>query len=111
MSTNTAFRSEIEKLPVDEDGNKVTVVKCHGRLVSENANELKEVVKPLIPLGGRIIIDLGDVEYVDSSGLGVLVGLKISAVKQGLCILELSNVTPRVLELLHITKLSHLLAP
>ena len=56
-------------------------------------------------LMGAIIIDLGDVNFLDSSGLGALVGLKASAIHQGYCILELANLTPRVLELLRITKL------
>jgi anti-anti-sigma factor len=63
-------------------------------------------VRPLIPLGGRIIIDLGDVKHLDSAGLGALVGLKVSAIKQGLCTLELANMTPGVVELLRITHLT-----
>jgi anti-anti-sigma factor len=46
---------------------------------------MKDVVKPLIPEGGRIVIDLGDLSYMDSTGLGALVSLKASAIKQGLC--------------------------
>jgi len=84
----------------------MTTIKCHGRLVSETAGEIKELVKPLIPLGGRIVIDLSDVSNLDSSGLGALVGLKASAIRQGYCILELANMTPRVLELLRITHLT-----
>lgn len=101
-----SFRYEVEKSPdVDQRGNKVTTIKCHGRLISENANEIKELVKPLIPLGGRIVIDLGDLTFLDSSGLGALVGLKVTAVKQGLVKLEFANMTPRVLELLRISNL------
>jgi anti-anti-sigma factor len=103
---SASIRYEIENLPQDEHGNKVTVVKCHGRLISENAAELKDAVKALLPLGGRIVIDLGDLNYMDSSGLGALIGLKVSAVKQGLCILEFVNMTPRVMELLRISNLS-----
>jgi len=44
-----------------------------------------------------MVIDLSDVSYLDSSGLGTLVGLKVSAIKQGPCILEFVNMTPRVL--------------
>jgi anti-anti-sigma factor len=54
------------------------------------------------------VIDLGDMNYLDSSGLGTLVGLKASAVRQGFCRLELDNMTPRVLELLRITNLMNL---
>ena len=109
MARVGSFHCELEKSKEkDEHGNQVTTVKCHGDLVSETSSELKEMVRPLIPLGGRIVIDLAEVIYLDSSGLGALVGLKASAIKQGLCILELANVTPRVLELLRITHLTQM---
>jgi anti-anti-sigma factor len=108
MEPPRSFHCEVEKSPDDQHGNKVTTIKCHGRLVIDNASQIKEVVKPLLPLGGRIIIDLGDLSYLDSSGLGALVGLKASAIKQGLCILEFVNMTPRVLELLRITRLTQI---
>ena len=108
MTPETSFYYEIEKSGDDEHGNRVATIKCHGRLVSGNTDQITELVKPLIPLGGRVVIDLGDVSYLDSSGLGALVGLKASALKQGFCILELSNLTPRVLELLRITNLMQL---
>jgi anti-sigma B factor antagonist len=105
MAPLDSFRYEVEKSGEDEHGNYVTTIKCHGKLVMDNADEIKALVKPLLPLGGRIVIDLGDLNYLDSSGLGALVGLKASAIRQGLCILEFVNMTPRVLELLRITKL------
>lgn len=110
MGSDGSFRFEIENLAADEHGNKDTVVKCHGRLISENAAEIKEIVKPLLSAGGRTVIDLGDLNYTDSSGLGTLIGLKVSAVKQGLCILEFLNMTPRVMELLRISNLSKVLS-
>jgi anti-anti-sigma factor len=108
VTVTDSFRCEVEKAKDDEFGNKVTLVKCHGKLVSETASELKAVVKPLIPEGGRIILDVGDVIHVDSSGLGALVALKATAIKQGYCILELDNITPRVLDLLRITNLKQM---
>jgi anti-anti-sigma factor len=102
----SSFHCAVEKSKDrDELGNRVTTVKCHGRLVSENAEEFKEAVKPLLPLGGRIIVDFSDVSHLDSSGLGTLVGLKASAIRQGYCILEFANMTPRILELVRITNL------
>jgi anti-anti-sigma factor len=109
MAPDNSFHCEVEKLnEKDEHGNQVTVVMCHGRLISGTASAVKEAVKPLIPLGGRIVVDLGDVNQLDSSGLGTLVGLKASAINQGLCILEFANMTPRVLELLRLTRLTQL---
>jgi anti-sigma B factor antagonist len=108
MEPADSFHYETEKSKVDGFGNKVTTVICHGRLVSGSAEEIKNAVKPVIPAGGRIVIDLTDVNYLDSSGLGALVGLKVSALKQGLCILEFVNMTPRVMELLRVSNLTQM---
>lgn len=111
MSTTPrpSLQYEVEK-STDELNNSVTTVKCHGRIVSDTAGQLKEVVKPLIPQGGRILLDLTDVEHMDSSGLGTLVGLKASAINAGYCRLELVNLSPRIADLLRITKLTQLFA-
>jgi anti-anti-sigma factor len=103
------FHYEIEKSG-DETTGPITTILCHGRVVSETAGQVKEVVKPLIPLGGRIVLDLTDVNYVDSSGLGTLVGLKVSALKEGYCKLELVNLSSRVKELLRLSNLTNLFA-
>jgi len=94
----------------DELGNVVNTIKCRGRIVSDTAAPLRTTVKELIPGGGRILIDLTDVEHVDSSGLGTLVGLKASALNAGYCRLELVNLSPRIADLLRITKLTQMFA-
>ena len=99
------FHYEVQKSE-DEIGGAVTTIICHGRLLGENTSQIKELVKPLIPLGGRIVLDLTDLGYLDSSGLGALISLKVSAINQGFCILEFANMTPRVLELLRVTHLT-----
>jgi anti-anti-sigma factor len=104
MARDGSFRCELEQW-MDKNGNQATTVRCHGELVTNTAGDIKELVRPLILPGGHIIIDLGDVKHVDSSGLGALVGLKASAMKQEPCVLELVNITPGVLELLRITHL------
>jgi anti-sigma B factor antagonist len=91
--------------------NLVTRIKCYGRLVSGPATgELKEAIKPLIAWGGRIIVDLGEVDYLDRSGLGTVVSLKVSTVKRGYCMLKFVEMTPRVLELLRVSNLAPILS-
>ena len=101
------FHYEIEETE-DESKYTTTNIKCHGKLVSENTAEIRGLVAPLIVRGGRIVLDFADLEYLDSSGLGALVGLKVSAINRGLCVLELTNLTPRVKKLLSITNLLQL---
>jgi anti-anti-sigma factor len=107
--TNTQevpFRCEVENSA--EDGTKVTTVRCHGRLINQTAGEVKDIVKPLIPQGGTIVIDLKDVTFLDSLGLGTLVGLKVSALNEGFCTLKLENLSPRIQELVKLTSLTKL---
>jgi anti-anti-sigma factor len=109
MSTESApvFSYEIEEAGSAATGY-ITVIRCHGKVISQTGEQIKELVKPLISRGGRIVLDFTGVTGVDSSGLGVLVGLKISAVGAGYRTLELTNLSPRVQELLHLTKLTQL---
>ena len=109
MAQNDSFRFEVVTSEDPQTG-KLTTITCHGRLVAGNSGDISDLVRPLLSVGGRIVIDLGDVSYLDSSGLGALVGLKVSAVNQGYCILEFINMMPRVLELLRITNLKQLFA-
>jgi anti-anti-sigma factor len=107
--TNTQevpFRCDVEDST--EDGIKVTTVRCHGRLINQTAGEVKDIVKPLIPQGGTIVIDLKDVTFLDSLGLGTLVGLKVSAINEGFCTLKLENLSPRIQELVKLTSLTKL---
>jgi anti-anti-sigma factor len=89
---------------VEMSGETATIT-FHGRIVSETAPEVKELVKPMIPKVRRIVLDLSDVRFIDSSGLGTLVGLKASAASAAYCTLELTNLSPLIKELLETTKL------
>ena len=102
-----AFHYQIEESKNEQDFT-VTTVKCQGKLISENTDEIRKVGQPLIQRGSRIALDFTDLEYLDSAGLGAIVGLKVSAISRGLCVLELVNLTPRVKKLLTITNLLQL---
>jgi len=107
MTTDQSFTYETSE-SLDKDNWKTTTITCHGRLVSSTAHEIDAAVRPLIHAGGHILIDLTDVEYLDSSGLGTLVGLKVSAINKGYCKLELLNLSPKVKQLISLTNLSQL---
>jgi anti-sigma B factor antagonist len=107
MSTATPLTYEIEKSE-DETMGRVTTVTLHGRVVTETAAQLKEMVKPLIASGGRIVLDFSNVTHVDSTGLGALVGLKLSAINAGYCRLGFEHLSERVKELLRLTNLTEL---
>jgi anti-anti-sigma factor len=103
----TSFQYDVEQTK-DENDFTVTVVKCKGRLVGQSADEIRKVVQPLIERGGRIALDFAEVDHLDSRALGAIVGLKVSAINKGLCVLMLRNLTPRVKQLLSITNLLEL---
>ena len=87
------------------DVSGVTVVSCSGRIVfGEEAADLRDVVKSLLQRTKQIIIDLGGVSYIDSGGLGTLVGLYTSARNMGGEV-KLAHLTQRVHDQLQITKL------
>jgi anti-sigma B factor antagonist len=106
QTPDISFHCDVEKSV--EDGVNVTTVRCHGRLINQTAGEVKDIVKPLIPQGGSIVIDLKDVTYLDSLGLGTLVGLKVSAINEGYVTLTLENISPRIQELFRLTNLTQL---
>jgi len=86
-----------------EDG--ILVVECAGRIVfGEESSELRDAVKALIEEGSRIVVNLAQVTYIDSGGLGTLVSLYTTAQNAGASI-KLANLTERVGDLLQVTKL------
>ncbi|HEY7353498.1 MAG TPA: STAS domain-containing protein [Terriglobales bacterium] len=83
----------------------ITVVDCAGRVVfGEESSALRERVKALVSSGSRIVLNLGEVTYIDSGGLGTLVALYTTARNAGASI-KLANLTRRVGDLLQVTKL------
>ena len=68
---------------IGRDGD-TTMVKCHGRLVAGTSDELYQAVKPLLPQTKLVVIDLAELTYVDSMGLGTLVRLYTSARHAGM---------------------------
>jgi len=83
----------------------ILVVDCSGRIVfGEESSLLRDTVKKIISENKRIVLNLGEVSYIDSGGLGTLVSLHTSAQNAGGTI-KLANLTKRVGDLLQVTKL------
>jgi anti-sigma B factor antagonist len=84
----------------------IAVLQMEGRIVlGEESNALREQVKNL--LGGnmrKIVLNMGNVTYIDSAGLGTLVAAFHSARGQG-ATLKLCNLGQKFQEVLQVTKL------
>jgi len=84
----------------------VTIVDLSGRItLGEGSVVLRDTVKELSTQGDKkILLNLGDVTYIDSSGIGELVSAYTSVRNAG-GELKLLNLTKKVHDLLQITKL------
>ena len=84
----------------------VTVVALDGRIVlGEESNALREKVKSLIAEGKKkIVLNMDNVTFIDSAGLGTLVAAHHSAKSQGAS-LKLCHLGSKFQEVLQITKL------
>jgi anti-sigma B factor antagonist len=84
----------------------VTVVDCSGRItLGEGSVTLRETVTQLLSKNQKkILLNLAEVNYIDSSGIGELVSAFTTVRKQG-GDLKLLNLTKKVHDLLQITKL------
>ena len=84
----------------------VTVIDVAGRItLGEGSSALREAMKDLVTKGQKkILLNLGDVSYIDSSGIGELVSGFTTVTNSG-GNLKLLNLNKRVKDLLQITKL------
>ena len=100
------------KLELDEKPEE-TIVHCSGRITSDSAqwfqDEIRDRIIPIsrgrgVAVTSRIILDLSKVSFIDSTGLGALLGVWTAAQRRS-CDMEIVNPGARVEELLSITKL------
>ena len=84
----------------------VTILDLRGRLVAgDGDDELRDAVDRLVQAGCmKLLLNLKDVPYIDSGGLGVLVSKYVTMSRRG-GRLKLSNLTPRAAKVFQITKL------
>ncbi len=85
----------------------VTIVDLGGRITlgDTSSGKLRETVRDILGRGSKkILLNLGEVSYIDSSGLGELVSSYTTASNQGSTV-KLLNLQKKVQDLLQITKL------
>lgn len=86
--------------------DSVTVIDVSGRItLGEGCTQLRQLIRDQLGKGSKsILVNLADVTYIDSSGIGELVSAFTAVSNQG-GQLKLLNLTKKVHDLLQITKL------
>jgi anti-sigma B factor antagonist len=86
--------------------DSTTVVDMSGRItLGEGCTQLRELIRDQVSKGNKkLLLNLADITYIDSSGIGELVSGFTSVSNQG-GQLKLLNLTKKVKDLLQITKL------
>ena len=85
---------------------RVIILDVKGRIVlGEETQDLRDSVRRILDEGKKkIILNLAEVDYMDSSGVGELVGA-FTTVRNAGGELKLLNLSPKVQDILHVTKL------
>jgi len=91
-------------IDIEHYAGDMAIVRCHGRLVAGTTSLLYSQVDELMPEIQRVVLDLSDLQYIDSTGLGGLVRLYVTARAAG-STLELLNLSRQIRQLLGLTKM------
>jgi anti-sigma B factor antagonist len=85
-----------------------TILLCAGRITAETSGSLQSTVRLLIPESKRIVLDLANVDIIDSTGVGALAGLWVS-MKRANCEFRIIHMNDRVKQLLRVVNLMSIL--
>ena len=95
----------------EHDAEAYVTLAPHGRLNLVSAPPVKARIEDLVRAGRtRVVVDLGEVDSVDSSGLGALVG-GLKAARQAGGELRIARAGAQVVAVLKLTNLDRILAP
>lgn len=99
------------EIDVSTDDRGIGVVVPRGRLNMVSAGRLREALAELVGSGtSRVVVDLAETTFLDSSGLGALIaGLK--SARQAGGDLRVARPTPEVLTVFELTNLDKVLRP
>jgi anti-sigma B factor antagonist len=105
MAASPVPHSELQ-LTVEKTPEKITV-HGSGKINMDTSGYLSSTIRAVIPNTKRVVLDLTHIDYIDSSGLGALVSVYVSATRAK-CELELANPKPKIADLFKMTRLSNL---
>ena len=97
MAAEPVSRGPQLKLETEKKDSETTV-RATGRVTLETAATLETTLRNLIAEGKRIVLDLTNVDYVDSAGLGALISVYMHA-RRTKCDLEIANPKQRIRDL------------
>jgi anti-anti-sigma factor len=90
------------KVETFRDDTGVPVVKIAGEIDMSNANLVREAVEPVVEHNpGRVVFDLGELQFMDSSGLAMLLG-----VAERVAVVELKSPRPLLRRIIELTGLT-----
>ncbi|HWZ97751.1 MAG TPA: STAS domain-containing protein [Candidatus Dormibacteraeota bacterium] len=99
-------RNQMTIKMTNREVDDVSVVTLDGRIVlGDESNSFREKLKSMIAEGKKkIVLNMADIKYIDSAGLGTLVAAHLSAKTQGASV-RLCNLGKKFHEVMQITKL------
>ena len=103
MAANSSIPAPELAVRTDKNADEA-IVYGTGRITLGTSSLLQTTIRGLISENKRILLDLANVTYIDSTGIGALVSVYLSASK-GQCDFKVVNAQPRVRDLFEITKL------
>lgn len=104
MAANSSIPAPELALRTDKKADEA-VVYASGRITLATASLLQQTIRGLIPETRRIVLDLTNVNYIDSTGIGAMVSVYLSASRTQ-CDFKVVNAQPRIRDLFEITRLS-----
>ena len=81
------------------------IVHASGRITSATSDLLQRTIRELIPAARRVVLDMAEVPYIDSSRIGALVSVHLAA-SRAQCEMVLENTQPRIRDLFEISRLT-----
>jgi anti-sigma B factor antagonist len=97
MALNPVNRAPELKLETEKK-NSETTIRATGRIVLTTSATLENTLRDLIAEGKRVVLDVTNVDYIDSAGLGALVSVYMHA-RRTKCDLEIANPKQRIRDL------------